>query len=92
VDELAPEWNAQVFGAIERATVLLFLMSPDSLESSLCVLELDFAFQAEKRVIPIVVRDVDTAYIPDALRSLPWVFLHDTDDLERELPALMSRF
>src|SRR5687767_2916111 len=55
---LTVDWRKEIQKAIEEADIFLFLLSPDSAESAVCKEELDYAVKNGKRLIPIVVRDV----------------------------------
>lgn len=53
-------WLDQILRGIEQAEVFVFLISPDSIKSEVCNVELEHAHKNAKRIIPIVVRDVVT--------------------------------
>ncbi|MEO1289385.1 MAG: TIR domain-containing protein, partial [Chloroflexota bacterium] len=50
----APNWWAEIKAGIESADNFIFIMTPDSMASIVCNMELDYAFELGKRVIPIV--------------------------------------
>jgi hypothetical protein len=66
--EFAPE----LYEAIERADVFLFILSPDSMQSAWCNKELSHARSHSKRIIPIVWRDVDAEALSVALETKGW--------------------
>ena len=62
---------------IEQADNLIFLLSPDSINSTYCQQELDLARSLHKRIIPVLVRETDLMQVPSALRSLQYIDLTD---------------
>jgi WD40 repeat protein len=83
------EWLNEVHTAIERAGAVIFVLSPDSIASRICRLEMDHAIRNNKRLIPVVRRefgDLDAALPP--LAALNWIFFRDTDDFDSAFAAL----
>ncbi|HEY9651393.1 MAG TPA: TIR domain-containing protein, partial [Coleofasciculaceae cyanobacterium] len=62
---------------IEQADNLVFLLSPDSVNSTYCQQELDLALSLNKRIIPILVRKTEPNQVPSALCSLQYIDLTD---------------
>lgn len=73
------DWMEEIHAAIDRADAFVFVISPDSVASRVCIEELAYAEQHQKRLIPIVRRDVPTAAVPAALQRLNWLFFRETD-------------
>lgn len=73
-------WLDQIFQGIEQADAFVFLVSPDSVASEVCNVELAHAHKNAKRIIPIVVRDVEPKKTAPAIRELNWIFMRETDD------------
>ena len=67
------EWMAEIRRAIDAADAVLFALSPASLRSTVCQEELRYAFDAGKRVIPVVVADVKGVPMPDELARINWI-------------------
>jgi hypothetical protein len=63
------DWMDQIHKGIEQTDAFLFLLSPDSVSSKVCGQEVDHAVQNGKRLIPIVVRDVDPNNVHMAVRA-----------------------
>jgi TIR domain/WD domain, G-beta repeat len=76
------EWLAEVYSGIEGSDVFVFVISPDSIASKVCQQELAHAVEHNKRLVPIVCREVDSEDVPESLRSRNWIFLRDSDDHE----------
>src|SRR6266545_236548 len=61
----AVEWLEQIFRGIEEADAFIFLISPASIASEVCKVEIGRAVQNNKRIIPIVLRDVIPGEAPE---------------------------
>lgn len=60
---------------IEGADAFVAVLSPDYLESTYCVdLELGYAVQLKKRIIPIVHRKFEGYDVPESIASINWVY------------------
>src|SRR6266496_5536991 len=68
------EWMQAIYGAIEGADTFVFVLTPDSVASVVCGREIAHAAAHNKRMVPIVARDVDAAAVPEALAKLNWIF------------------
>ena len=64
------EWLAEIYSAIEAADSFVFVISPDSIVSEFCNLEIAHAVKHNKRLVPIVCRDVDAETVPKPLAAL----------------------
>ena len=84
------EWFAEIERGIRSVNSFVFLISPDSIDSEICLRELELAEALNKRLVPVVVRDTPTVDVPAALRRHNWVFLRDEDDFAAGLSALMQ--
>jgi len=63
------EWLAGVYSGIEGANAFVFVISPESVGSKSCLRELAHAVEHNKRLVPIVRREVDASAVPESLRS-----------------------
>lgn len=97
LDSTLPDTLADEVGlaaAVEEADVFLFMLSPASIESALCSLELDYAVRAGKPIVPILRHDVSFESAPRVLQNLQWIdFLGDShfDDSMRSLLAALEQ-
>ncbi len=80
----AADWLEQIFLGIEGADAFLFLVSPDSIASEVCNVEVGHAAKNSKRIIPIVVRDVDpkAAKVNPIIGKLNWTFIRKADNFD----------
>ncbi len=84
------EWFAEIRAGVDGADGFIYVLSPDSAESTVCAQELDHAVEQHKRVVPIVRRDPDGARVPDAAAALNWIFLRESDDFDAGIAQLLA--
>lgn len=78
---------------IEESDNIVYLMSPAALQSQYCREELDYAVSLHKRIIPILVHDVEPEQLPLALRKLQYIDLTDnlvTTDYQQDESQLIK--
>lgn len=85
---LTADWRQEIREGIERANAVIFVMSPDFLTSKECQAELEQAEGYNKRLIPVVYRDVNPADVPPSLAALNWIFFRQEDDFDKSFQAL----
>jgi len=61
------EWMQAIYGAIEGADTFVFVLTPDSVASAVCGREIAHAAAENKRMVPIVAREVNANTVPEAL-------------------------
>lgn len=69
----AEDFMQAIREAIDSALAFVFVLSPDSVVSKICARELDYAVQGNKRLIPVVCRQVEGLQVPGALSDLNWI-------------------
>jgi tetratricopeptide (TPR) repeat protein len=84
------EFWPEVAKAIDAAVVFVFVMSPDSIASRFCGLELEHAIEGQKRIVPLCYRDVNTNGLNPEIASRQWVFFRNGDDAETAESELLS--
>lgn len=87
---LTADWLAEIYSGIEAADNFVFVLSPDSITSEACGLEIAHAVKHNKRLVPIVRRDVDDKAVPQALAALNWTFLREGDDFDSAFQSLIE--
>jgi hypothetical protein len=92
LENIAPtaEWLADVYSGIERTDAFILVISPDSVKSEDCLRELAHAGEHNKRLIPIMHREVEDEAVPEPLGSYNWIFFREDDDFEDSLQVLMD--
>lgn len=67
------EWMEELHAAIDGADAFAFVLSPHSVASRVCGLELAHAVRSHKRLIPILHREVPEGTVPEALAKIHWL-------------------
>ena len=83
-------WEKTIYGAIEATHTFIFVLTPDSIASEVCGREIAHAAANNKRLVPIVHRDVAADRVPKSLGELNWIFCRDSDDFEEATDTLIS--
>src|SRR5215211_3790376 len=86
----AVDWLEQIFRGIETADAFIFIVSPDSIASDVCNVEIGRAALNNKRIIPIVIRDVNPKDSNEIIRKLNWTFIRETDNFEEGLAKVKT--
>ena len=81
----AVDWLEQILRGIEGSDAFIFLISPDSVASEVCNVEVKHAARNNKRIVPVVLRDVDPKITIEAIRKLNWTFMREQDSFEEGL-------
>ena len=84
------DWWAEIQKGIEEADIFLFLISPDSANSTVCQREIEYAAKNGKRLIPVVVRDTESEETPSELQHLNYIFFRENDDFEISVTKLLT--
>jgi len=85
---LTADWWVEIQAGIEAADTFVFVISPDSAASQACIDEVEHAEMHNKRIVPIVYRDVSPKELPPILGKLNWVFSRESDDFDVAFHAL----
>jgi WD40 repeat protein len=79
------ELHKEIYLGIERADVFLFFISPNSAKSKWCKKEIIWANKNHKRVIPILIEDVEhldeTKDIMGKLSKINWIYCRPGKDI-----------
>ena len=86
----AEEFMQAIYVAIEGADTFVFVLTPDSVASVPCRHEIAHAAANNKRMVPIVAREVNTDTVPEALAKLNWIFYCRHDGFEQATDKLIS--
>ena len=84
------EWLQAIYNAIEGADTFIFVLTPDSVTSKYCKREVAHAAAHNKRMVPIVAREVIADTVAKALRKLEWISCRDGDNFEEATDRLIS--
>lgn len=83
------EWLSEVYEAIEKADTFVFLISQASVGSEICGLEVAHAAKNNKRLVPVVIGEVEPEQVAPELAALNWLFFRDEDDFSQVLRDLI---
>ncbi len=88
------DWWSEIQAGIEAASTFVFIISPDSVTSDVCHREIDHALQCQKRLVPVLYRDVSDSALRGqmhpAISTHNWVTLSDGPDFDAQFPRLID--
>jgi WD40 repeat protein len=91
---LSVNWWDEIKAGIEGANVFIFVISPESVASEICHQEVTHAVQNQKRVVPVLFREVKDptiqAKMHPSISAHNWVFCRETDDFETAFTRLLE--
>ena len=89
---LSSDWMKEITAAIEAGDAFVFVISPDSLRSKICMQELELGITSNKKIIPVVYREPEKKQkIHPKLASTNWVYLRARkDDFSATIPKLVE--
>jgi formylglycine-generating enzyme required for sulfatase activity len=71
------DWWKRIEALIGRADTVVFVLSPDAIYSDVALKEVAYAASLNKRLAPIVYRQVQDDIVPEGLRRLNFIFFDD---------------
>ena len=84
------EWKARLSGLIASADTVVFVLSPDSAQSSICGWEVAEATALGKRILPVLWRPLQGAKAPSRLVELNFVRFDEGRSFMTGLKALVT--
>ena len=92
VEDIPPtaKWRPEIFSAIESANAIIVVLSPDSVISQECAKEVAHAVKHNKRIVPIVCRDIDAKMVSPDLTELNWISFLPPKDFDTTLSTLIK--
>jgi WD40 repeat protein len=84
------EWRTKIEAGIESANAVVPVLTPDFAASAVCAEEVEHAVAQNKRLVPILRRDLDGATLREELNARNWIFFRDGDDFETALGELVD--
>lgn len=70
---LSAEWLQEIYDAIDAAHTFLFVISPQSIASKTCRLEIAYALSRKKRILPVMVQPVSPDAMPAELSAIQYI-------------------
>ncbi len=86
----AADWLEQIFRGIEGSDAFIFIVSPYSIKSDVCNVEIGRAALNNKRIIPVVIRDVEPEATNEIIRKLNWTFIRKGESFEDGLAKIKT--
>ena len=84
----AADWWDEICVGIDSSETVIFVISPDSLVSKVCSMEVSYAARGKKRIIPIFYRDPAGAAIMEQISHLNWIYFNDANAFETSVAKL----
>jgi hypothetical protein len=66
-------WMEESRTGIIEADAVVFVITPDAVASKVCRIEIDYATEASKRLVPVLARETPHRKVPLALAELNWL-------------------
>lgn len=83
--------ESTLFQGIEKSTVILFLISPDSIESEWCIKEINYAAKNGKRILPVYIRETEKKLIPTIIMDRHYVDCRESqNNFDMAIQAICS--
>ena len=90
VPSWSPDWQAELYAAIDSADTFLLVLSPDSVQSANVKREVDHAIEQGKRIKPLQVADVDSSELAEEVRKPQWIDFRDSSHVDAAFAALLE--
>ncbi|MDO8753173.1 MAG: TIR domain-containing protein [Anaerolineales bacterium] len=89
---LSSDWMTEISTAINSADAFVFVISPDSLNSKICMEELESGITNNKKIIPVLYREPEKKReMHSKLASTNWVYMRPKrDDFKATIPKLVE--
>jgi hypothetical protein len=86
---IGSDWAATLQDFIRNADTILFVITPDAMKSQWCLIEVEYAIEFNKRILPVLLKPVPDDVIPPKLARLQYLILTDIND-ERAFNTLVD--
>ncbi|ACK66389.1 WD-40 repeat protein [Rippkaea orientalis PCC 8801] len=89
-EDIAPteDWREAIAQGIQSADNFLFIISPDSVKSIECNKEIDHAIKCNKRLVPILYREVEDNSVRPELAKHNYIFFQNEESFFENLEKL----
>ncbi len=91
---LSADWWKEIEAGIDAAETFIFVLTPNSVRSDICLDEIKYAVNANKRIVPIlhldIVEDSDKERLHEQISAHNWIFFRDEDDFEEAFQKLLG--
>jgi len=91
---LTADWWIEIENGIEAANAFVFIISPDSVRSDVCRDEINYAVENNKRIIPILHREItetaDKDRMHPVISSHNWIFFKEDASFEANIKTVVE--
>lgn len=84
------DWLEEIYRGIESSSIFLFLISPDSITSDTCQKEIDHASKNGKRIIPLLIRQVDFKALRPEISRIQAISFEKPDNFDPGFETLLK--
>ncbi|MEW8693296.1 MAG: toll/interleukin-1 receptor domain-containing protein [Candidatus Thiodiazotropha endolucinida] len=84
------EFWPSICSAIEGSDAFIFVISPESVTSEYCRREIEHAAAHNKRILPILHRDTESAAIPQPAANRQWIFFRNNAEIDESFRSLIE--
>jgi hypothetical protein len=84
------DWWSEVCGGIEASQTVVFVISPDSIKSEVCGLEIKHVLDNKKRLVPILHREIPAKEVPYELSHLNWIMFDHEVGFDNSVVTLLD--
>lgn len=84
------DWLAEIYLAIERSNAFLFIITPASIQSEICNIELDHAVKLQKRIIPVMREEPKGLEMNPILSQHNWIQAESEDKFEAAFKTIIE--
>ncbi|MEQ9553749.1 MAG: TIR domain-containing protein [Coleofasciculus sp. G3-WIS-01] len=87
---LTADWRKEIYQGIDESNNIVFVITPDSVASKECGVEVKCALKHHKRILPILHLDVDLEAMYPEMRELPWIDFREGTNFEQAFAELLQ--
>lgn len=91
---LTADWMKEIESGIEAANNFIFVISPDSVRSEVCLKEVQHADANNKRFVPLLYEELvlaeDKEMLHPSISSHNWIFMRDEDNFDSAIKSLVE--
>ena len=90
---LTADWLKEIFKGIEESGTFIFIISPDSVKSKVCGQELEHALSMNKRLVPILYRELDSEsqeILHPTLSAHNWIMMLDQSRFDESFQSIIG--
>jgi WD40 repeat protein len=84
------DWRAKIEAGIDSAKAVVAVLTPDFAASKVCDAEIEHAVRQNKRLVPILWRDLDGATLRDELNAPNWIVFRGPESFDSAVDELVD--